>query len=369
MTAQPSASLEVDQPERSQFARWAYLIFFAFIFIGPAFNPEAGLEGWILEIVVGTLSITMYVIAELSHRRQLGAMVLMAITLVATPLGSAAISVLPLYAAALASVHGMRRQVVARLVAINVLTLAGLLTSPVPWPYRAFFLVSVVMCWIVGLSVFEDASLEAHAGALRAENARIAHLATMSERERIARDLHDLAGHALTAIVLRSQLIQRTVESDPHRARSEADAIESMARETLDSVRQTVAGWHQASLGDELDVATEALEAAGAHVETTGHWNVDIAPSIETVLALSLREAVTNIVRHARAQHVQLQLDAPNGGIRLVVTDDGVGYKGTQGSGLRGMRDRVTATGGNVTIETTPGTMLTIEMPFGGRAR
>jgi len=80
------------------------------------------------------------------------------------------------------------------------------------------------------------------------------------------------------------------------------------------------------------------------------------------------QEAVTNVVRHANARHVDLGLDAPNGGVRLRVRDDGVGYGGSEGSGLRGMRARVAAAGGTMTIERTAGTTVTVDMAFGGKA-
>ena len=127
-------------------------------------------------------------------------------------------------------------------------------------------------------------------------------------------------------------------------------------------------GWQHASLVDELDHATETLEAAGTVVDVEGHWKLDMAPSVETVMALALREAATNIVRHSQAQRVRLRIDAPDTGVRLVVSDDGIGYRGAEGAGLRGMRERVVAAGGTMELANSQGTTLTIDMPFGGRA-
>lgn len=111
----------------------------------------------------------------------------------------------------------------------------------------------------------------------------------------------------------------------------------------------------------------QSLEAAGAEVETRGEWQLDLAPSVETVMALALRESVTNVVRHAGARRVALSIDAPNGGVRLRVVDDGVGFGGREGSGLRGLRERVVAAGGVLNIDSGPGTTVTVDMPFGGR--
>jgi two-component system sensor histidine kinase DesK len=359
---------EVERPPRSQLARWAYVVFFAFILLGPAFDTEAGPLDWTREIGVLAISISFFVMSELRGWHKAGPIGLMTIALVANFYGSSALSVLPTFAAA-ATAEGAvdRPQLIRRLLTLTGLTLLGFAVSPIPFPYRGFLLISIVMLWVVGMSVYEDVSLEAHADVLTAENRRIAHLATMSERERIARDLHDLAGQALTAIVLRSQIIQRIAITDPQRAAAEAETIEGMARETLDSVRATVAGWQQASLPEELHVATQSLEAAGAEVETRGEWQLDLAPSVETVMALALRESVTNVVRHAGARRVALSIDAPNGGVRLRVVDDGAGYGGREGSGLRGMRERVVAAGGVLNIDSGPGTTVTVDMPFGGR--
>ncbi len=128
------------------------------------------------------------------------------------------------------------------------------------------------MIWVIGSAVFHDVSQDHRAVALQAENRRVAHLATIAERERIARDVHDIAGQALTAIIVRSQLVQRLAPLDQGRVTEEADKVERIARDALSSMRESVAGWHQASLLDELAVARDALAAAGTELETLGDW-------------------------------------------------------------------------------------------------
>jgi two-component system sensor histidine kinase DesK len=117
-----------------------------------------------------------------------------------------------------------------------------------------------------------------------------------------------------------------------------------------------------------LASTNDTLGAAGIEVVTSGEWNLDLAPSVENVLALGLREASTNVVRHARARRIEVDLTTENGGAALTVTDDGVGLTGREGSGLRGMRERAVAAGGTVRFGSGPGdrgTRITIEMPFG----
>jgi two-component system, NarL family, sensor histidine kinase DesK len=251
---------------------------------------------------------------------------------------------------------------------ITVLTLTGFFLSTIPWPFRIFIFIPVIMIWVIGSAVFHDVSRDHRASALEAENRRIAHLATIAERERIARDVHDIAGQALTAIIVRSQLVQRLAPSDQRRATEEADEVERIARDALSSIRESVAGWHQASLRDELVVAREALAAGGTELETHGDLEVDLAPSVENVLAMGLREAVTNVLRHANAGTVEARIDSQDGGVSLTVTDDGIGPSKGTGSGIQGMRERVIAAGGTLTFGpgVTGGTELRIDMPFGG---
>lgn len=142
----------------------------------------------------------------------------------------------------------------------------------------------------------------------------------VAERERVARDVHDVLGHSLTVITMKSQLAERLVDVDPQAAKAELAQIQSMTRESLAEIRATVAGLRVARLGDELQNARAALHDAGIEAEVpTDPEAVD--PRHRLVLAWVLREAVTNVVRHSRATRCTITL-APHG---LVVVDDGVG--------------------------------------------
>jgi two-component system sensor histidine kinase DesK len=353
---------------RSGFSRWAPLVFFAFILIGPVFSPDADTGDWLFAVAVVAVALPTFVISEMRGWDIGGATVLMVLALVTAPFDSTAIMALPIYAAALVARSASQATLRRRLSVITVLTLSGFFLSSIPWPFRIFILIPVIMIWVIGSAVFHDVSRDHHTDTLRAENRRIAHLATIAERERIARDVHDIAGQALTAIIVRSQLVQRLAPSDPGRAGAEADEVERIARDALSSIRDSVAGWHQASLRDELAVARDALGAGGATLEAQGDFDVDLAPSVENVLALGLREAVTNVLRHAKAAKVEVRLTNADGGVSLAVADDGVGPGQGIGSGIQGMRERVIAAGGSLTFGPGEGggTELRIDMPFGG---
>jgi len=353
---------------RSGFSRWAPLVFFAFILIGPIFSPDAGLDEWMLAVGVVAIALPTFVISEIRCWDIGGAIVLMVIALATAPLGSTAIMALPIYAAALLAGSASRETLRLRLSVITAFTLAGFFLSTIPWPFRIFILVPVIMIWVIGTAVFHDVSRDHRAVALQAENRRVAHLATIAERERIARDVHDIAGQALTAIILRSQLVQKLAPTDQRRATEEAGEVERIARNALSSIRGSVAGWHQSSLRDELVVARDALAAGGTEFEALGDLELDLAPSVENVLALGLREAITNVIRHAKAGTVEVRIDSQDGGVSLTVVDDGIGPTNGTGSGIQGMRERVIAAGGTLAFgpSVTGGTVLRIDMPFGG---
>jgi two-component system sensor histidine kinase DesK len=352
---------------RSDFPEWLYLLFLLFLFVGPFFDPDSTTADWVVAAITAVVCAAIYLIG-IRHRsfRTPAAVILLVVGVVSTWLGTAAMGVVPIYSAALFAGFVSRRVLVWRLAAITVLTLLAMFLSPIPSPFVFLaFAPAIPLIWLIGFSVEADIDLSREATSLRAENARVQYLATVTERERIARDLHDLAGQALTAIALRSELVQRLADSDPQRVIEEAAAIETTARETLASVRETVAGWQQVDLTDELDKATTALSAAGVEPHIAGEWRQDLAPSVETVLALSLREAVTNVVRHADARSCRISLNGGPGEVSLVVSDDGRGSREPEGSGLRGMRERVMAAGGTVELTTGRGTSLRVTIPVG----
>ena len=348
--------------------RWGYLVFLAFVLVGPFFGSDEGVGRWLLEGAVIGVTVTLYVWRELTDARGDRAVyfaaALVVLTFVVTPFGSGAPGVVPIYAAAFLGIEERRSIVLRRLGILTALTAAAILLSPVPFPFRGFFVISLVMIWFVGLGVQADVSLTTETDTLRRENARVQHIATVTERERIARDLHDVAGQTLTALILRAQLIQRLITSEPDRAREEARAVEAGSRELLDSIRKTVSGWQQVSWDDEIDKAQTSLHMAGIQPAITG--NADgLAPSTETILALVMREAVTNVLRHSGARSCSISIGLDDTHARLEIIDDGKGFDGGIGGGIRGMQERVLAAGGTLRVDGSGGTRLALELPVG----
>ena len=227
---------------------------------------------------------------------------------------------------------------------------------------NGFLFPATFLSTFIGAGNIFFAQRNRHIERLRKAHEEIEHLAKVAERERIARDLHDVLGHTLSLITLKSELAGKLFERDPAQAKAEIRDIEQTARQALAEVRQAIGGYRSKGLAAEITQARQTLETAGVEVEL--HSSPMVLPATqESVLALSLREAVTNVVRHAGARHCRLLLDRVNGHAHLEVEDDGRGGYQIEGNGLRGMRERVEALGGMVTRDTTNGTRLEVSLP------
>jgi two-component system sensor histidine kinase DesK len=190
---------------------------------------------------------------------------------------------------------------------------------------------------------------------LRDARDEIARLTVAEQRARFARDLHDVLGHNLSVIALKSQVARRTSESDPEAAAAALRDVEAVARESLNDVRELVAGYRQRSLDDELTVAKELLQAAGV---TTRIDRPDELPlgAADEPLAWVLREGTTNVLRHSAAEHCWITLATWDGVASLEILDDGApGDARSDGSGLRGLRERLAEAGGELHAGPRPG--------------
>lgn len=200
--------------------------------------------------------------------------------------------------------------------------------------------------------------------ALKLSHDEVRRLAALAERERIGRDLHDLLGHTLSLIALKSELAGKLLDRDPAKAAQEINEVTRVARDALFQVRRAVSGIRVAGLAAELASAKQLLESDGvAFSYSLG--DVQLQTEQETVLALVVREAVTNVQRHARARRAEVVLVADGPRARLLISDDGRGGTISPGNGLKGMRERIEALGGRLFVESSPGkgTRLEIELP------
>jgi two-component system sensor histidine kinase DesK len=183
---------------------------------------------------------------------------------------------------------------------------------------------------------------------LRAAREELARRAVAEERLRFARDLHDLLGHSLSLITLKSELAGRLLPAAPERAAKEIGEAEEVARRALREVREAVAGYRQPTLVEELHGAEEMLKVAGIACRIENRAGL-LPKSVEALLAWTVREGTTNVIRHSRARHCSIRLVREDGAIRAEVSDDGRGRFATReknesssgGSGLAGLAERV----------------------------
>lgn len=227
-----------------------------------------------------------------------------------------------------------------------------------------FWISGTVFVAIVGAACIHSAEMQRMNAALRTERANVERLAKVAERERIARDLHDVLGHTLSVIVLKSELAAKLADSDITRAAQEIREVESIARESLSELRAALAGYRAAGIAAEIERARAVLTAAGVRFECEVE-NVRLAPRAEGVLALAIREGVTNVVRHAGASMCRISIADEAQGCRFEIYDDGSGARASEGLGLTGMRERVEALGGILSREVENGTRLIVTFPHG----
>ncbi|HEX4521356.1 MAG TPA: sensor histidine kinase [Gaiellaceae bacterium] len=194
----------------------------------------------------------------------------------------------------------------------------------------------------------------AHAnGELRQAREDLARVAVSEERLRIARDLHDLLGHSLSLIALKTDLATKLVRHDAERTAAELADIEQVTRRALVEVRAAVRGYRNLALEEALEGARVSLAAAGidCHLEER---RLAVPPEVEAVLAWAVREGTTNVVRHSRAHHCEIRVQTESGLAAIEVENDGDGPVSTvaAGNGLTGLAERARAVSG--TLEAGP---------------
>lgn len=222
---------------------------------------------------------------------------------------------------------------------------------------------------LIGIACIAGAEGIEREGRLRRSRVLERQRATLAERERIAHDLHDLLGHTLTMVALKSELASKLMTRDPERARGEIADVADAARNALKDIRAAVYDMTATTVDTEIALARNALDAAGVTLEVVNNLP-DITPPMGKALGLTIREATTNIVRHSRADAARIDIDRQDGRLQLSVSDNGVADErsASEGAGLAGLRQRIAALGGETTIRRQQGMQILVSLPLNAGA-
>ena len=361
----PAAAHITDAKREFVRGRWIVrgvaLLYAAYMFAWPAYRR--GVAVWIACAVLYAVFLILFLeAAESSGRRQTVALVLFFLfAFLYYPLNRAAYGIFVYPFAILALFLARLRTLFLVLAAV----MAGVVVET-RWLGRSLTTAEEVLffCVIIGLTNFAFAQQERTNALLERANSEIERLSQEAERERIARDLHDLLGHTLTVIAVKLDLARRLLSRDADRARNEIVEAEQTARNALAEVREAVSGFRAEGLDAEISRARRSLLAADVQL-TTALAPLNLSPGQVHVLALALREAVTNIVRHAGASVCHVALFERNSTIHCTIEDNGQGGPIREGNGLRGMRERLQSVAGTMKLAASPrgGTSLAITLP------
>jgi len=338
-----------------------WVLYLGFFFIDPVMS-HAGLRIWLLDLSGAAIFLVLYFgLFFLENPRtfmHIGGMLLLGMLFM--PINQGACTFFIFAAAMLPFCVNTQLAAALGLASIGIVgAVEGLLLHINGWTlfYSALFPV------IIGAGNTFFAERNRMNRKLRKANEEIEHLAKVAERERIARDLHDVLGHTLSVITLKSELAGKLMDRDPERAGKEIREVEEISRQALSDVRDAIRGYRTKGLAAELAQAKATLETAGVAVQCDSGTSMQLPALQESVLSLAVREAVTNVVRHAQASTCRLRLEQQNGSCCLEIADDGRGFSSLEGNGLRGMRERVEMLGGTLERTNRSGTTLVITLP------
>lgn len=366
--------LPKDVRDHAGIAPYLWLVWISYFVADPAFH-HASILTWVITLAATLVFLTLYFLGFwVRGKRKLwviAGIALFGILFTPSNWGATGFFV---YAAAFAGFCGSVQ------LAISILLVLEACLSLTLWAFHLPLEIWVSMTFLIaaigGMNIQKAKQIAADCK-LRLAHEEIEHLAKTAERERIARDMHDVLGHTLSVIILKSELASRLSDKDPPRAAQEIRDVERISREALAEVRKALKGYRAAGLDAEIAQARATLETAGIKVEASAnHIDRGYASSIllnpsdlklhsaqEGVLALVIREAVTNILRHSQATECSLRLEQSDAACTLEIADNGCGSNGIEGEGLRGMRQRIEMLGGSLQRKTSPGTTLTITLP------
>ncbi|MEI7037244.1 sensor histidine kinase [Fulvimonas yonginensis] len=354
---------EVVQQGKSPRMEAVHLLWSVWIFVTPLFDRGYTWRWALLTLLTYPLFVALFAKSMLASRHTASryGMGLAMFGIALVPFYSGAVSYF-IYGCVSCSLSSRRvAPFLLRLLCLNTLFLLIAWQTGYPWQALVAF---PLMTVTIGLVTHVERIGHEKDAALKLSHDEVRRLAATAERERIGRDLHDLLGHTLSLITLKLELSRKLFDRDTAAARREVEEAEKVARHALAQVRAAVTGIRATDFAAELASARLLLESSSVHLD---YGQPPCIPAeIERALALVLREAATNIARHAAATRAGVTFECIDGGLCLTIADNGRGGVEEEGNGLTGMRERIRALGGRLQIHSQQGrgTRLRVVVPL-----
>jgi two-component system sensor histidine kinase DesK len=347
---------------KSPWADSVHLLWSAWIFITPVFDHFSWL--WAaLTLLSYPIFLLLYAKSHLSPRRTAPAfaIALLVMCMLLLPWYPSGLVYFVYSCVMMISCRMSMRRYLVALAGLNGVILLEAWLLHYPWQAIVWMPATT---FIIGMIVSVERTNEAKDAELQLSHDEVRRLAGLAERERIGRDLHDLLGHTLSLITLKLELSRKLFDRDSEAARREMEEAEKVARHALAEVRSAVSGIRATDLAAELASARLLLESSRVHFDY-GELPTDLPADIERGFSLIVREAATNIARHAEASAAKIEIVREHASVRMLISDNGRGGIASDGNGLCGMRERVRALGATIAIESPRGygTKLRITAP------
>ncbi|GGF60366.1 sensor histidine kinase [Alteromonas lipolytica] len=226
-----------------------------------------------------------------------------------------------------------------------------------------FYAPALIFSLIIGTANIFQREIDKKNAALKLSQEEVKRLATVAERERIARDLHDLIGHSFAMLTMKAQLAQKLFDHDTDKARQEIAELEQISRSALADVREAVTGYRQKDLNAELANAKTLLNSVDVAFSYTIP-DTRLPNTVDITFGFIVREAVTNLMKHSDANSCQIELTAAKNKLMLTIADNGNATHAPEGNGLKGMRERISQLNGEIRFNHNHGFSIMAEVPL-----
>ncbi|KUM52042.1 sensor histidine kinase [Rheinheimera sp. EpRS3] len=341
---------------------WVYLINLIF-YVMPLFIVHFALWQYLSMAAALVLFLVCYFWAYRSRRSEMHwpiAGIVLVATLI-TPVNPGSVSMFAYAGFFIGFAYALPRYLLLMALLIALLVLLEL-TLTIHW--NLFLIMGAPIVLAVSLLGRAEQAKLRHRMAEQQSEDEIKQLATMVERERIARDLHDILGHTLSSVILKADLATKLlVHQQTEAAQHQLSELSQIARDALSQVRQSVSGYKHQGLTAEIAKLLSRLREAGFKAELKGE-----VPTLdnrrETAVILALTELVTNVMRHSKGDSCQLSFTCKNNILSVCLTDNGSSIVVKEGNGITGLRERLAAIGGSLTTQQTDGFSAAIQLPL-----